>query len=171
MTDGERLAVAICLSLTLHYFLFRPLPVADATAEPIDLSTLHVVGTSVVTALAPPIAVEAAEVAAKEPAADAADQRQRALRAYLEDVSDAIHARRLAQAGDRQLIGNAVFSLAIAPDGRFSQIRLVHSSGEMALDADARHALDAASGVVGRPKILGSEFLSLTVTVKYQLGL
>ncbi|MDJ0932872.1 energy transducer TonB [Breoghania sp.] len=95
-----------------------------------------------------------------------ANRRRKALAAYLEAVSDAIHARRMTAVGD-SAIGNAHFGLTIDGTGGFSNVRLLQSSGTAALDRDALHAVEAASGTVLRPAILGTRPLELNLRVKY----
>lgn len=170
MTDGERFALAVALSLAVHWASARPIPEAT-TSDAIDLGAFEVASAAVGTALAPPIAVEAATPNARDPSADAADRRLQARRAYVEQLSDAIHARRMARASGGRLVGNAVFVVEIGGDGRFTRIEMQHGSGEGALDADARHAVETANGVVPRPRLLGRDPLTLTVVVKYQFGL
>lgn len=170
MTDGERLALAVTLSLAVHYALARPLPEATGS-DVVDLGAIEVASAAAGGGLAPPIAVEAATPSPRDASAEAADRRLQARRAYVERLSDAIHAHRMARAPGGQLVGNAVFVVEIAADGRFTRVEMLRSSGEAALDVDARHAVEAASGVVPRPRLLGREPMSLTFVVKYQFGL
>ncbi len=170
MTDGERIALAVVLSLAVHYFAARPLP-ASTSADTIDLGALEVGSVAVGTSLAPPIAVESPSSSARDASADALDQRLQARRAYVEQLSEAIHGRRMARSSGERLAGNAVFVVAIGGDGRFTRVEMLRGSGETALDADARRAVEAASGAVQRPRLLGREPLTLTFVVKYQFGL
>lgn len=170
MTDGERFALAVALSLAMHWAIARPMPEAT-TSDVIDLGAFEVASAAVGTALAPPIAVEAVAANARDPSPDAADRRLQARRAYVEQLCDAIHARRMTRARGGQLVGNAVFVVEIGGDGRFTRVEMQHGSGEDSLDADARRAVETASGIVPRPPILGRDPLTLTVVVKYQLGL
>ena len=57
MTDGERIALAVALSLAMHWVAVRPLP-ASTGADTIDLGAFEVGSVAVGTSLAPPIAVE-----------------------------------------------------------------------------------------------------------------
>lgn len=170
MTDGERIAVAVALSLAVHYLAARPLP-ASTGGETIDLGAFEVGSVAVGTALAPPIAVESAGTSPRDASAEALDRRLQARRAYVEQLSDAIHGRRMARAESGRLAGNAVFAVEVTGDGRFGRIEMRRSSGEAALDADARRAVETASGTVPRPRLLGREPLLLTFVVKYQFGL
>ncbi len=65
----------------------------------------------------------------------------------------------------------ALCAFTIAPDGTFSDARIVTGSGRPELDASALRAVRAASGVVPRPEILGSAPIHVSLQVKYQYGL
>ncbi|NCC05027.1 MAG: hypothetical protein EOM37_13530 [Proteobacteria bacterium] len=101
------------------------------------------------------------------------DKRRQALRQYVSCVREAIEQRKFqpSRQGLENLIGNARYSVTIAPDGSFNDIRLVRTSGEALLDRTAQLGILAASGVVKRPKIIGNAPLHLSVTVKYQHSL
>lgn len=170
MTDGERIALAVTLSLAIHYLAVRPLP-TSTSAEVVDLGALEVGSVVAGTSLAPPIAVESTPASPRDPAADAQDQRLQARRAYAEQLSAAIHDRRMARANGERFAGNAVFTVTIGGDGRFGRVEMLRGSGEAALDADARRAVEAASGTVQRPRLLGRDPMTLTFVVKYQFGL
>ena len=121
---------------------------------------------------AAPMVLEKFEEQPVDPAQEAADRRRAALSRYLDDVHRAIHDRRMLQAEDKnRLVGNVLFSLTIDTSGSFRDIQMLRGSGETGLDSDAQQAVHAASGVVPRPKILGSTPLRVKVTVKYQFGL
>lgn len=170
MTDGERIALAVVLSLAVHYLAARPLPTSTA-AETIDLGPIEVGSVAVGTSLAPPIAVESPSSGSRDPAAEAYDRYLQARRSYVEQLSEAIHGRRMARANGERLAGNAVFAVTVGGDGRFGRVDMLRGSGEAALDADARRAVEAASGTVQRPTLLGRDPLTLTFVVKYQFGL
>ena len=62
-------------------------------------------------------------------------------------------------------------NITIAADGTFHDARIVVSSGRPELDASALRAVAAASGVVRRPDILGTDPIHVSLSVKYQYGL
>ncbi len=170
MTDGERMAVAITLSLVIHY-------VAFATAPPTHVSEMGDGGMAVdlttgaqAMVLAPSVTLETA-VSEPEEKGASADRRRRALNAYLERLSRAIHARRMARGDGTRFVGNALFAFTIDAAGRINGVRLVQTSGNGDLDADAARAIAATSGAVPRPKLLGIAPLSVSLRVKYQFGL
>ncbi|MGE4528482.1 MAG: TonB C-terminal domain-containing protein [Rhodospirillaceae bacterium] len=170
MTDGERIAAAVAVSLTCHYVLLFGLPSpapVDGGAEPVIVDLTHAdVGLS----LAAPITLE--QAAPAEPAQpDAADRRRTALVQYLDTLSETVHAHRLSVGAHGRLIGNATFRIVVDGRGRFASVSLVGSSGDPTLDADAFRALHESDGAVRRPGILGIAPLAITLTVKYQYGL
>ena len=168
MTDRTRFLAAISLSLFLHFMLLqahwsgiaaRP-GKGERLSQAISASTP--LFSNVVT-----VAIESVTETARPGGGD--DIRQKERTAYLEAVSDAIHARRFvaAEAG-RDLIGLAWFSFAIKPDGHFHDLDLVASSGNPILDRAAEAALRSASGVVKRPASLDRETIFFEMAVKYQ---
>ena len=170
MTDGERLWTGIALSLFLHFSLalFHVSPPEDAPSfravlEMDEESTLTRGGTRQGTGL------ESSSPEDREEA-EKLNQKRRAYLRYLDEVDDAIHARRL-DSGDTSLIGVALCAFTIAPDGSFSEVRIVTSSGRPELDTSALRAVRAASGVVRRPEILGTAPIHVSLQVKYQYGL
>ena len=170
MTDGERLWTGIVLSLFLHFSLTlvhapeeQTPPVFRAILEMDSESTLSR-GTT-----RPGTGLEAASKSDRDEA-EKLNQKRRAYLRYLDDVDDAIHARRL-DAGDTSLIGVALAAFTIAPDGTFHDVRIVTSSGRAQLDASALRAVRAASGVVRRPAILGTDPIHVSLPVKYQYDL
>jgi len=170
VTDGERIATAVAVSLACHYALLFGLPTpkpAEGTAEPVVVDLTHA---DVDLALAAPITLE--QAAPAEPAQpDAADRRRTALGHYLDALSEAVHAHRLAIGAHGRLIGNATFRVTIDSRGRFARIALVQGSGDPTLDADAFRALRDSDGTVRRPGVLGAAPMVITLTVKYQYGL
>ena len=102
--------------------------------------------------------------------AEKLDRKRRIYLRYLDDVDNAVHARRL-DAGNTSLIGVALCAFTIAADGTFHEARIVVSSGRPELDASALRAVAAASGVVRRPDILGTDPIHVSLSVKYQYGL
>lgn len=99
--------------------------------------------------------------------ADAADRKRQAFLRYLDDIDEAVHARRLN--GETGLIGVAEYMFTVRPDGIATDPVLRASSGSPQLDAPARRAVLAASGK--RPAIIGTESIPVILHVKYQYGL
>ena len=170
MTDGERLWTGIALSLFLHFSLTlihvsaqQEPPVFRAVLEMDSESTLSRSGTR------PGTGLQSASESDRDEA-EKLNQKRRAYLRYLDDVDDAIHARRL-DAGDTSLIGVALAAFTIAPDGTFHDVRIVTSSGRPELDASAIRAVHAASGVIRRPAILGADPIHVSLPVKYQYDL
>lgn len=170
MTDGERLWTGIALSLFLHFSLTlihvsaqQEPPVFRAVLEMDSESTLSRSGTR------PGTGLQSASESDRDET-EKLNQKRRAYLRYLDDVDDAIHARRL-DAGDTSLIGVALAAFTIAPDGTFHDVRIVTSSGRPELDASALRAVHAASGVIRRPAILGADPIHVSLPVKYQYDL
>ena len=170
MTDSERLWTGIALSLFLHFSLTlfhgaeQEEQVAfNAVLEMDDSSTLSRSSTREGTGLQSSSPQDREE-------AEKLDRKRRAYLRYLDEVDDAIHARRL-DGGGTHLIGVALCAFTISPDGTFRDIQLVKTSGTPELDTSALRAVRAASGVVRRPDIIGSEPISVSLQVKYQYSL
>lgn len=170
MTDSERLWTGVVLSLFMHFSLtlFHEAPPEETPALRVVLavdesSSLTPKGTRQGTGL------HAASPHDREEA-EKLDRKRRAYLRYIEDVDEAVHARRLAS-GEKDLIGVALCAFTINRDGSFSDVRLVASSGRPQLDASALRAVRAASGAVRRPDILGSDPIHVSLQVKYQYGL
>lgn len=170
MTDSERLWTGITLSLFLHFTLlicntqkqeqaplFRTILAIDETSALLENSARQGVG------------IEHATAQNREEAEKASRKRRAYLR-YIDDVDNAIHARRL-DFGEISLIGVALCAFTIDHNGAFSDVRIVTSSGKPNLDASALRAIRAASGVVPRPKILGTDPIHVSLQVKYQYDL
>ena len=170
MTDGERLWTGIALSLFLHFSLtlFHGSPQEET---PAFHATLEMERESVLTqgTMRQGTGLQSASVQERGQT-EARNQKRRAYLRYLEDVDNAIHARRLIF-GDTGLIGMALCAFTIQPDGSFSDARIVSTSGRPELDAAALRAIYAASGVVRRPDILGPNPIHVSLQVKYQYGL
>lgn len=98
------------------------------------------------------------------------DRQVQAEKWYLSQVRRAIEERKFLSSGQRVagLIGNVQYVFTITADDVFRNVRLVRSSGDVRLDSAARSAIQAASGVVERPALLGRRTFRLVVTVKYQ---
>lgn len=170
MTDKERLLSGLAVSLFVHFLLFglhaplAALQPSGATVVELDLPSLgafHAPQAGLGLGPSPPQAEEDAK---------AADRRRRAFLKYLDDLDDAVHARRL-DAGDRGLLGVATYSFQALADGSFTAPVLCASSGDPRLDATARRAILAASGRVKRPAILGRAPIPVILQVKYQYEL
>lgn len=172
MTSAEATRYGILVSLLVHALLFVSW---DSHLE------MSMPGQSVVT-----LDVESSRALSREPGGVVLDARmfdprsaneQRAIEErrrryfqYIEDVSDAIHARRL-QHGQTDLIGLCEVSFAIDPDGCFSDIRLRKTSGNPELDLAALNAVRSASCVVKRPKDIATGEIELTQEIRFQYGL
>lgn len=171
MTDLVRFRAAVCISLFAHFMLFHahlmPVPSLPGKGERLsrEMTSSAPLFSETVT-----LAIESVPETAL-PGGEA-DARQRERNAYLDAVSDAIHARRFVSAeAERTLIGLAWFSFTITADGTFHGISRTTSSGSPALDKAAEAAVRGASGVVKRPASLGGEEIRLVMAVKYQYGL
>lgn len=170
MTDSERLWTGIAVSLFLHFSLVLWHP----AGEPEQNGFRAVLEMDMASAALPDGArqgtgVESAPTNNREEA-ERLDRKRRAYLRYIEDVDDAIHARRLAS-GDTGLIGVALCAFTIQGDGSFRDARIISSSGRAELDASALRAVRAASGAVRRPDILGAEPIHVSLQVKYQYDL
>ena len=161
MTEKECLAAGIAVSLFAHFALL----IAPRPPEPEPSFTTPAVATS---------REKGIGIAAASPRdmdkADAADRKRQAFLRYLDDIDEAVHARRL-DGGETGLIGVAEYMFTVRPDGTFTDPVLRASSGSPQLDASARRAVLAASGKVRRPAIIGTEPIPVILHVKYQYGL
>lgn len=170
MTDSERLWTGVALSLFLHFSLtlFHDSPPDETPALRVVLDTENA------SSITPRGVRQGTGLHASSPQdreeAEKLDRKRRAYLRYIEEVDDAIHARRLAS-GDTNLIGVTLCAFTIGRDGRFSDVRIVTSSGRPELDASALRAVRAASGVTRRPEILGSDPIHVSLQVKYQYDL
>ncbi|WP_321345366.1 TonB family protein [Breoghania sp.] len=169
MTDSERIAAAIAISLAVHWLVFKGITTPSLDTGSNDMIVVDFTPPAAAVSLAAPMTLEEAGPP-QESRENRADRRRQALAAYLEAVSDAVHARRMTAVGG-SAIGNARISLTIDASGGFTDVHLLQSSGNAALDRDAQHAARAASGAVPRPPILGTAPLRLDLRVKYQYGL
>ena len=183
MTDGERLWTGIALSLFLHFSLTlihaspqEEAPAFRAVLEMESESTLARSGSlpphrapCAASGSLPGTGLQSSAESDREEA-EKLDRKRRIYLRYLDDVDNAVHARRL-DAGNTSLIGVALCAFTIAADGTFHDARIVVSSGRPELDASALHAVAAASGVVRRPDILGTDPIHVSLSVKYQYGL
>lgn len=169
MSDMERWAAAIVLALAAHFFILQPAWIKGGGSSPAGQLVLVRLAPSQVRAGDAPGLSITGERAGDEDS-NLADQRRKAYNRYLDDISDAIHARRF-DYGRTDLIGVTELGFIIGWDGNFNKIWLVKSSGRPELDKAAEHAVRAASGVVRRPSELGSENLAVIMQVKYQYDL
>ncbi len=175
MTDAQRLAVCLLISLCIHYL-----------AGSINLRHEVVSGTGLDIrqnqSIAPPIALSVAlplsldsfqgEESCAANKETTPDERRQALKNYLEKVTREVHARRGSSLpATRAQAGNSLFSLCVDGQGCFYDIHMIRSSGQPALDKASLRAVQAASGVVTRPASLGSGPLRISLDVKFQFGL
>ena len=179
MTDGERTATAVVLSLALHWlFLNGWKPDAPTTDGPEtdDIVVVDPSGMEIGISLATSITLEQSVLPAapiEKTSANAADaeRRREAMTRYLDQVSESVHARRRIADAGRHLVGNALCRVAIESDGHFSSVEILRRSGNAELDGDAVKAVRATSGTVPRPRILGGNAIAIALTIKYQFGL
>ena len=161
MTEKECLAAGIAVSLFAHFALL----IAPRPPEPEPSFTtvvqMDMASPAVATSREKGIGIAAASPRDMDKA-DAADRKRQAFLRYLDDIDEAVHARRL-DGGETGLIGVAEYM--------FTDPVLRASSGSPELDASARRAVLAASGKVRRPAIIGTEPIPVILHVKYQYGL
>ena len=179
MTDGERTAIAVVLSLAVHWLVligWKTEAPRTAGPEPDDIVVIDTSGMEIGISLATSITLEqtvppAASTEKTSADAAAAERRREAMTRYLDQVSESIHAhRRISDAG-RHLVGNALCRIVIESDGRFSSVAILRGSGDVELDADAMEAVRSTSGAVLRPRMLGGNAITIALTIKYQFGL
>ncbi len=181
MTDGERITMALVLSVAIHWSVLASLHPAEKE-EPVFsdetiLVDLPLSGPELGLSLAAPIVLEQ-DTAAPTPtegtqSADAAAlaHRREVLNHYLDQISQTVHTKRRIAGVGQTFVGNALVSFTIATDGSFQDIYLRRTSGIDALDKDALGAVRAASATLPRPNILGKTDIPITLAVKYQFGL
>ena len=169
MTGKECLAAGIAVSLFAHFALL----IAPRPPEPEPSFTtvvqMDMASPAVATSREKGIGIAAASPRDMDKA-DAADRKRQAFLRYLDDIDEAVHARRL-DAGDTGLIGVAAYAFIVRPDGTFTEPELRLSSSSPRLDEAARRAVLAASGKVKRPALIGSGPIPVMLHVKYQYGL
>ncbi len=100
-------------------------------------------------------------------------RQQAALKRFLKNIKKAVEARKFQPGEDHSnnMIGNAVYAFTILENDSFCNIHLVRTSDNSKLDQAAFYAIQKASGVVHRPKIIGTAPISFVLTVKYQYGM
>ena len=175
MTPRQLLSLCVVGSFFFHIWLVQQ----TWTAEPLVSDGYIVVPMDFEVAASKPSDALALEQGIEEPseAEDCEEAAQRlmrlAVKRYLKEVHAAIeHRKFLPGNGDlSKLIGNVLYSFHIRPDDNFTEIRLVRSSGDASLDAAARRAIVAASGVTKRPKIIRDQQFTVSITVKYQYSM
>lgn len=169
MTDTLGKAIAISVAIHVLAFLMvqdsRQTASGARTTTHVDLASLDVVQFVPEAGLG-----VGALTSAQVQAMRTAQKRRQIYQRYIEEVSLAIHARRL-DFGHRDLIGLASFRFVIDANGLFGDIELVNSSGNAVLDDVARRAIAAASGKVKRPRELGNEPLTMFEEVRFQYNL
>ena len=167
MTEKECLAAGIAVSLFAHFALLiargRPSQAIHHRCQ------MDMASPAVATSREKGIGIAAASPRDMDKA-DAADRKRQAFLRYLDDIDEAVHARRL-DGGETGLVGVAEYMFTVRPDGTFTDPVLRASSGSPQLDASARRAVLAASGKVRRPAIIGTEPIPVILHVKYQYGL
>jgi protein TonB len=170
MTYSERIWTGLAVSLFAH-FLFLTTHFAPASMRPSSDTYIDMDVTSVIIndAEHPGLGISSYAPPAKT-ASDLADQRRQAFLKFLDDIDEAVHARRLDVSGSH-FLGVAVYGFTIRGDGTFTEPILVASSGNPGLDAAAAQAIRAASGAVKRPPILGGGTIPVVLHVKYQYDL
>lgn len=170
MTDSERIWTGIALSLFLHFSLTL-IHASPAEEAPVFRAVLEMDSESALVQgrTSPGTGLHSSSESDRDEA-EKLDRKRRAYLRYLDDVDNAIHARRL-DAGDTDLIGVALCAFTIGRDGTFHEIRIVTSSGRPELDASALRAVHAASGVIRRPEILGADPIHVSLPIKYQYDL
>lgn len=169
MTDRERLITGIALSLFAHFLLLRAPAPGEAPPSFRTVVRMDMESPAVAAAREKGLGVDAAapgDVAE----AEAADRKRAAFLRFLDDIDEAVHARRL-DAGGTGLIGVAAYAFTVRPDGTFTEPILRVSSGSPRLDEAARRAILAASGKVRRPALIGPGPIPVMLHVKYQYGL
>jgi len=179
VTDGERTATAVVLSLALHWLILNGwktgAPTTDGPATD-DIVVVDTAGMETGISLATSITLEqsvlpAAPIEKASTSTADAERRREAMTRYLDQVSESVHSRRRIADAGRHLVGNALCRVVIESDGRFSTVEILRSSGNAELDADAVKAVRTASGSVPRPRILGGNAFTIALTIKYQFGL
>lgn len=171
MTDLTRFRAALCISLFAHFMLLHAYW-PHAAARPGIGQRLSREMTSSAPFFSDTVSLAIESVPETALPGDGTDRRQKERNAFLDAVSDAIHARRfIAPEADRSLIGLAWFSFTIERDGAFRGISLTNSSGNPVLDRVAEAAVRGASGAVKPPASIAQEQLTLVMPVKYQYGL
>ena len=139
MTEKECLAAGIAVSLFAHFALLiaprppKPEP-SFTTVVQMDMAS-----PAVATSREKGIGIAAASPRDMDKA-DAADRKRQAFLRYLDDIDEAVHARRL-DGGETGLIGVAEYMFTVRPDGTFTDPVLRASSGSAQLDASARRAV------------------------------
>lgn len=175
MTSARTIWACVVISLCLHWFALErhwahaPEPAGESIVIPADFDLS--VGASSGTGLA--LEQGFSPDTEKTDHEDTLRRlRRQALKRFLAQVHGAVEQRRRPPGSDlADLIGNARYRFHIRPDDTFSEIVLLHSSGNPKLDAAARRAIESASGAVERPALLKGQSWTIVITVKYQYSL
>lgn len=169
MSDQERLGAALAIAVFVHFMgLQAHWTQSEAVSSGQQTLVVELSAVAVPSQENGVMALDSLQEPSPEDAA--ADMRRKARQTFVEEVSQAIHARRLLE-GHAQLIGVALYSFVIDASGAFTDITLQQTSGKPELDRAAFRAIQAASGVVKRPTLLGTGTLQCIVPVKYQYTL
>jgi protein TonB len=170
MTYAERIGTGLAVSLFAHFLIltthFAPAAMPAASDTYIDMDATSVIINDTQHA---GLGIDSYSPRT-ESATDTADRRRQAFLKFLDDIDEAVHARRLDLSGSHYL-GVAVYGFTIRGDGSFTEPVLVATSGNPGLDAAASQAIRAASGAVKRPPILGVGTIPIVLHVKYQYDL
>ncbi len=170
MTDRERLWTGISIALFLHFSLALWHPVCEPEKDAFrTLLEMDMESSALPNGARQGTGMESVSANNREEA-EQLDRKRRAYLRYIEDVDNAIHARRLIS-GDTGLIGVALCAFSVQSDGTFHNLQIISSSGRPELDASALRAIRAASGVIRRPDILGPDPIHISLQVKYQYAL
>ncbi|MFW5488048.1 MAG: TonB family protein [Desulfovibrio sp.] len=171
MTDGQRLAVCLLVSLCIHYFAgavhFRH---EEKMGSGKLVEQTQTSAPNVILSVGLPLTLRKAGQPTDE--GTTPDERRQALKSYVEKVTREVHTRRKITHWHLQnRAGNTLFSLQVDEQGGFHAIHMTRSSGVDALDNAALAAIRATSGVVPRPSCLGRDTLAIALDVKFQYGL
>jgi len=105
---------------------------------------------------------------------DSGENRQKKVLAhYLKKIKREIALNKFSGMGTDGLnaIGNAQYFFLIDGKGRFNSIRLIKTSGNPLIDNAAQQAIYISSQKIKRPDSIGTDAITLYITVKYQYGL
>lgn len=170
MNKSERKAIGITLSLFAHFIILQDFTFVHNLDFSSNLSPIVLELNQNTPSLSSEDEGLALQHSPNNEENAAINQKRLIRQQFLEEVSNAIHQRRL-NLGNHNLIGIAWYSFTIEEDGSFSSIKLEKSSGNFELDKDAFYAISHASHVVKRPKILGEENFNIMLPIKYQYAL
>ena len=127
MTEKECLVTGLVVSLFAHFaLLIAPNP---PEPEPSFTAVVQMDMASPAVAASREKGIGVVAASPRDMAdADAADRKRQAFLRYLDDIDEAVHARRL-DSGETGLIGVVSYAFAVLPDGTFTEPVLRASSG------------------------------------------